>query len=136
MICYDTVMLEPKITKINYSYQRHKPDLWVLNNEDIPVDTHLIKDQQIVHFSPKSFGGNHSHPRTEWFIGIGDLSLVWLDQENQKHELKMSTDDALLLVEVPPHVPHAVINNSDTEFAVLFEYADGKMEDVTQVEVV
>jgi 8-oxo-dGTP diphosphatase len=88
---------QPKITKLNYTYKRDDTDLWVLNTNDLPINKDLIKDQQIIHFAPKSFGGNHSHPRTEWFIGIGDLTLIWLDQNDKRQEQNMTSKGQVLL---------------------------------------
>lgn len=44
--------------------------LWVLNldNIDLPFE---IKERSLVYILPGKFGGNHSHPRMETFIGIG-----------------------------------------------------------------
>ncbi len=128
-------MINPIITKLNYTYKKPDMEVWVLNIDDIPLDKGKIQDQQIVHFAPKSIGGNHKHPRTEWFIGIGDLALLWLDEKNQLHEEHMHPNGQILLIEVPPFLPHAVINKSETQNAVLFEYADGKMKDVERVSV-
>lgn len=128
-------MLQPIITLLDYSYQKSETGLWVLNADDIPVDKGLIKDQQIVHFQPLAIGGNHKHPRTEWFIGIGNLIFYWLDSFGMLQELKMNPNGNLLLIEVPPLLPHTVINQSKTDTAVLFEYADAKQHDVEKVVV-
>ena len=132
----ETNPTQPKVTELNYTYKRDDSDLWVLNTDDLPINKDLIKDQQIIHFAPKSFGGNHSHPRTEWFIAIGDLTLIWLDQNGKKHEQNMSLEGKVLLIEIPPYLPHAVLNNSDKDIAVLFELADQKMADAKKVEIV
>lgn len=129
-------MQKPKLTKLNFSYKRNDTDLWVLNTNDIPVDKNLIKDQQIVHFSPKSFGGNHKHPRTEWFVGIGDLEFIWLDGNGKESRVHMNPNGQIFLIEVPPYLPHAVINRSDSRTGILFELADAKMSDVVEVEIV
>jgi hypothetical protein len=96
----------------------------------------LIKDQQLVHLAPQSVGGNHKHPRTEWFIGIGDLVFVWLDENGEKHEEHMHPDGQIRLIKVPPFLAHAVVNKSNDKVGILFEMADGKMIDVERVEVV
>ncbi|MCA9369146.1 MAG: hypothetical protein H6773_02020 [Pseudomonadales bacterium] len=126
----------PKVTKLNFTYKRDDTDLWVLNTDDLPIRKDLIKDQQIIQFAPKSFGGNHSHQRIEWFIGIGDLTLIWVDQNGKKHTQNMSSKENVLLFEIPPHLPHAVLNNSETDIAVLFEFADQKMSNTKQVEII
>lgn len=128
--------MNPKITKLNFTYKKPDSDVWVLNLNDIPINKDRIKDQQIVHFAPKSFGGNHQHPRTEWFIGIGELQLIWLDETGEKYFEQMNPGGEILLIEIPPYTPHAVLNQSETQSAVLFELADGKMIDKEEVQIV
>jgi len=127
---------KPLVTKLDYTYKKPDTEVWVLNTDDIPVDLDKVKDQQIVHLAPLSVGGNHKHPRTEWFIGIGDLEFVWLDESGEKHVQHMHPDGQILLIEVPPFLAHAVRNASKTSNAVLFEYADMKQKEVEKVEVV
>jgi uncharacterized RmlC-like cupin family protein len=129
-------MIKPKITKLNFSYEGKDSKIWVLNSDDIPLDKSLIKDQQIIHLFPGGFGGNHKHQRTEWFIGLGNLLFIWLDEHGKKHEVNMNPDGNLLLIEVPPFLPHAVLNNSNSESQVLFEYADAKQSGVERVIIV
>lgn len=128
--------MTPVITQLNYTYKKPDTDVWVLNSDDIPVKKSLLKDQQIVHLAPGSVGGNHKHPRTEWFIGIGELEFVWLDENGNKHLQQMHPNGQILLIEIPPYLPHAVRNSSDDKIGVLFELADSKMVDVEKVEVV
>lgn len=128
-------MTQPKITKLNYSYKKPDTDTWVLNTDDIPFDKSKIKDQQIVHLASGSTGGNHKHPRIEWFIGIGDLVFTWLDEKGQKHTEHMHPNGQILLFEVPPFLAHAVSNISKTTNAVLFEFADMKQVNTEKVEV-
>jgi len=66
--------MQPTITKLDYTYKKTGSDVWVLNEDDIPIDAAQIKDRQIVHLAPKSIGGNHKHERIEWFVAIGDGS--------------------------------------------------------------
>ncbi len=128
--------MKPKITKLNYTYKKEESDVWVLNKGDIPIDPSKVKDEQIVHLAPGSFGGNHKHPRTEWFIGIGELIFHWTDENGKKQSKAMNPDCQLLLFEVPPFLPHAVENCSQDKFGILFELADGKMIDVEKIEVI
>jgi hypothetical protein len=128
-------MLAPQITQLNYTYKKPDTEVWVLNFDDIPVPTEKIKDRQIVHLAPQSVGGNHKHPRTEWFVGIGELEFVWLDENGHQQKTHMNPNGEILLIEVPPFLAHAVRNISATERAVLIEFADGKMVDVEKVEV-
>lgn len=103
--------------------------------DDLPVDKKSIKDQQIIHLAPEAVGGNHKHPRTEWFVVSGDLVLVWMDEAGTRYEQHMNSDGQLLLTEVPPFLRHAVVNRSKTQFGILYEMADGKMHDVEAVKV-
>ena len=133
---YYDFMLKPIITKLNFTYKRNDSDLWILNTDDIPIDKNIIKDQQIVHFAPKSFGGNHKHPRTEWFVGIGDLEFIWIDENGKRFNIHMNPNEQILLIEVPAFLPHAVINKSDSKIGLLFELANAKMSDVEEVKIV
>lgn len=120
----------PKFTKLDYSYKKENIDLWKLNLDDIPVDKDRIKVREIIHFPPGSVGGNHKHPRTEWFIGIGELVLYWQDEDGNKHENFLSNDEGLIMVQIPPFLPHAVKNVSEFKFGILLEYADAEQTDV------
>ena len=125
----------PKFQELDYTYKKEEQEVWVLNDVDIPVDWELVKDRQMVHLAPGSAGGNHKHPRTEWFIGIGPLEFMWIDREGTTHVSHMNPDGQIQLITVSPHLPHAVVNTSDIERGVLLEFADGKMENVVPVDV-
>jgi uncharacterized RmlC-like cupin family protein len=126
----------PEITNLNCTYKKSETEVWVLNADDIPVDRRLIKDQQIVYLAAKSVAGNHKHSRTEWFIGIGELEIAWLDSAGKKHKAHMNPNGQIRLIRVPSLCPHAVINKSQDKFGVIFEMADGKMKKREQVKVV
>lgn len=126
----------PTFLKINYTYKKPETDVWVLNTDDIPLDKTKIRDQQIVHLAPKSVGGNHKHPRIEWYIGIGDLTLVWLDEAGKLYKEPMNPNGQIIFITMPPFVPHAVVNESADRPGVLFELADGKMKDVELVKII
>jgi hypothetical protein len=128
-------LMQPIITKLNYTYKKPDSDVWVLNTQDIPVDKTLIKDQQIVHFAPLSVGGNHKHPRIEWFVGIGELEFIWLDKNGNKKIQQMNPDGQLLLIEVPPFLPHAVKNSSVEKIGILFELADDTANGVEKIKI-
>lgn len=128
-------MLSPTFTDLNYTYKKEDSDVWVLNTNDIPVEKSKINDQQLVHLAPLSVGGNHRHPRTEWFVAIGELLFVWLDENGVKHEEPMNPDGKLRLVMVPPFVPHAVVNQSSEKIGLLFDMADAPMSDVEKIAV-
>lgn len=123
------------IQPLNYTYKKQHADVWVLNTADIPVEESLIADVQLVHLSAGSVGGNHKHPRTEWFIGIGDLLFVWLDENGEQQQAHMNPEGNILLISVPPYLPHAVVNTSKDMFGILYEMADGKMKEVETVPV-
>ncbi|MBP7740937.1 hypothetical protein KA089_02035 [Candidatus Woesebacteria bacterium] len=105
----------------------------MLNTDDIPVDKNLIKDQQIVHFEPNSFGGNHKHSRIEWFVGFGDLEFIWLDENGKQFKIHMNPNGQIKLIEVPSFLPHVILNKSDSKIGILFELADAKMSDDEKV---
>ena len=128
--------MNPIITKLNFTYKKSDSEVWVLNTDDIPIDKNQIKDQQIVHLAPESAGGNHKHPRIEWFIGIGDLELVWLNDRGQTQIEPMHPNGQILLIQIPSLLPHAVRNVSHTHNAILFEYANAKMTSVEPVKIV
>lgn len=128
--------MQPKIKYFDYSYKRDDSTLSVLKLEDLGIDLEKFSKQQLVFFGPGAFGGNHSHPRTEWFIGWGNLELVWQDEEDLKHTQKMTGSDRLLLIEIPPNLPHAVINKSKTEHAFIFELSDQDQYAVTDVKLI
>lgn len=48
----------------------------------------------------------------------------------------MQPNGQILLIEVPPFLPHAVLNKSNLKIGLLFELADAKMTDVEDVEIV
>lgn len=129
-------MSEPQIIPLEYSYKKDNNNLWVLNLDDLPIDKDVIKDSQIVHFSPGAVGGNHKHPRTEWFIAMGELVLYWLDSTGKRHEKFMTDPEKVVLIKIPPFVPHAVKNISEFKFGVLFEYADAKQHAVESYHVI
>lgn len=124
------------MTPLNFTYKKAGADVWVLNTDDIPLDKAKVKDEQIVYLAPNNAGGNHKHPRTEWFVGIGELIFIWLDDVGKKHEEHMNPEGRLLLFEVSPFLPHAVANRSDDTAGILFEMADGKLETEEAVKVV
>lgn len=125
--------MNPRITKLNYTYKKEDSDVWVLNKNDIPIDFGQVKDEQIVHLAPRSIGGNHKHPRIEWFIGIGQLYFHWIDEDGNNKSEPMNPNGNILLFEVPSYLSHAVENRSKGQFGVLFEMADGEMDEVENV---
>lgn len=128
-------MLAPTIIDLNYTYKKQDSDVWVLNIDDIPIDKSMMKDQQIVHLAPQSVGGNHKHPRTEWFVAMGDLVLSWIDENGDKKEEHMNPNGKLKLITMPSFLAHAITNRSRTQTGILFELSDEKMRAVEKIEV-
>jgi uncharacterized RmlC-like cupin family protein len=129
-------MPSPLITALQPTYRKPDSDVWVLNFEDIPVPTELVKDRQLVHLAPGSIGGNHTHPRTEWFVAIGkNITFYWLDEDNQLQHREMAPEGEILLFEVPSFLPHAIKNES-AQSGMLMEFGSDKMKDVERVMVV
>lgn len=95
-----------------------------------------IKIQGVVVFPPGAKGGNHKHPRMEAFYSLGDLIFVYLDENEQKHEMSMApeNDDYKLFV-ISPNLPHAVVNRTDKE-VVMVEFANEEQHDVEKVELI
>lgn len=129
-------MTRLKITPLEFTYKKPDTDVWVLNTDDIPLEKTQVKDQQIVHLGPGSVGGNHKHPRIEWFIALGDLELLWLDEAGQTHIEPMHPNGQLLLIEMPAQIPHAVRNTSADKSVILFEYANAKASNIEVVKVI
>jgi hypothetical protein len=127
--------MKPQFTKLEFTYKKADADVAVFNMDDLPLNQETIKDIQLIHLGPQSIGGNHTHPRTEWFIALGDLVLHWLDENGLQHSEHMNPEGKLLLIKVPPQLPHAVENISASESAVLYEMADAKMSGVEKVTV-
>jgi hypothetical protein len=109
---------------------------WNLSTDSLPIpEKFKVKERNLVYIPPGEFGGNHKHPRSEAFVGVGnDLSIVWRDKKGNRHEDKMMEGVNLYLIIVEPFTPHAVVNR-DSSFAILIELADGVQRDVERSEV-
>lgn len=129
--------MQPEVIKFNPSYTR-EDGLMVINKEDVPFPEKLdLTEDSIVVFPPNAKGGNHKHPRTEVFVGFGELILYWLDENGEKQSMHMSGESSsLLLFVIPPFLAHAVVNESESEQAVLYEWADAKQHDVQSVDII
>lgn len=130
--------MQPNFIPLPFSYKKDGSDVWVFNTSSLPVPSRKIKDQQMIVLGPGFAGGNHRHPRTEWFIALSaGLEIYWLDDKGELQSARMfSENEELMLVEVPPMLPHAVKNTHQSEKAILVEFADAKMSDVERVEVI
>jgi hypothetical protein len=125
---------QPIVTPISYSYIKSDQDIRVLNWKELPV-LEAVKDTQIIYFSASTVGGNHRHPRTEWYICFGDLILYWLDETGKRHQKCLNPKGRLLLVKIPPFLAHAVRNRSATNSALLLELADAPQNHVERIKV-
>lgn len=110
--------------------------LWNLDTDSLPLPYDFkVRERNIVYIPSGQYGGNHKHPRTEAFVGMGEhLFIVWQDDDGSIKKDKMMDGDQLYLIMVEPHTPHAVINE-DASFAILFELADGPNVGVERAEV-
>jgi len=124
--------MKPSWIEIFPTYKKDDSGLWSLDTEQLPLPKDFkVKEKSIIYFPPKQSGGNHIHPRTEIFLGIGaSLKLVWQDKDGHTHSNPMNPENKLYLFRIPPHLPHAVVNESDHQFAMLLELADQKQENV------
>jgi hypothetical protein len=102
--------MKPEIIFLKEKYKKEN-SLWVLDFDDIKVPFEVAQSS-LVYLPPFAIGGNHSHPRREAFLGVGEeLELVYVDKGVKKKE-KMYEKGVLKLFVIPPHLPHAVVNNS------------------------
>lgn len=115
---------------------RKENGLWLLNVDtpELPVDDFTIVERNVAYIPAGEYGGNHKHPRTEAFVGIGELELIWQDTNGERHSELMSTaeENQLRLFIVRSMTPHVVINRGKSA-AVLIEFADAAQHDVELV---
>lgn len=129
--------MDPVILPLPFSYKKPESDVWVFNTTSLPIPSRKIKDQQMIILGSGAVGGNHRHPRTEWFMAMSPgVMLYWLDEQGKLHERSIFSDkEELIWVEMPSYVPHAV-KNIGKEKAVLIEFADEKSRGSEFVEVI
>ncbi|MEO8582075.1 MAG: hypothetical protein ABI425_05905 [Patescibacteria group bacterium] len=130
--------MKPIIIPLPFSYKKPNAEVWVFNTTALPIPVRKIKDQQMIVIGPGAVGGNHKHPRTEWFIAFSPgLKLFWLDEQNMVQEVDMfSKKEELVLIEMPPFVPHAVKNMDKKQKVILIEFADEKMKNSEFIQVI
>ena len=122
--------------KINLTYKKSN-GLWVLDlNKRILPNNFIPKEQSVVYLPPLKVGGNHKHPRTEIFIGIGDLELIWLDEKGIKKTELLNFNSQNYIFVVLPFTPHAVVNKSKNNFGILIEWADAKQHEVISENII
>lgn len=98
---------------------------WTLDTQHVvPEDLFTPKWQALISIEPKQIAGNHYHPWQEVLLGFGRGALfLWQDEHGTIHKEPMDPDsDQLHYFVIPPNVPHAVVNTSDTERIHLYEY--------------
>lgn len=130
--------MQPMFSEIDFTYKKVGVDVSVLNFDDIPVQKKKIMDRQIVQLGPGAVGGNHRHPRIEWFIAFQPgLELYWVDEAGDiQHRSMDARNGKLLLIEVPAHLPHAVKNITENKSVTVLELADAKQYDVEKVPII
>lgn len=127
--------MEPKITIIQPAYEREN-GLQALDLDSIEQSIGFkIVERSVVQIPVQQYGGNHKHPRTEIIIGLGDLELIWSDENNKIQKINMN-DGVFKMIEIPPNLPHAVLNKSQTSPATLIEYANSAQYDVERVSLI
>jgi hypothetical protein len=94
------------------------------------------RERKALFFPAGAVAGNHRHPRREAFACLEEgLELHWLDADGVVHVEPMAAKgEGPWLFEVPPMVPHAVVNRSDHGLTLL-EWADGPNVNVEPMEV-
>ena len=125
-----------EMLKFKPTYVR-EDGLTVINDSSIefPKDF-VVKVRSVVVFPPGSKGGNHKHPRVEIFYSAGDLTFVYLDESEQKHEISMAPEkENYKLFIVPSFLPHAVVNKTDKDL-ILMEYANEEQHDKVEIEII
>src|SRR5688572_27696319 len=99
------------IRKIPIDPIRRDNGLWNLQTHLLPLPKgFVVKETNLITIPAGVFGGNHSHPRTEIFIGVGNLYLEWQDSKGNHHSETMADVGQLFMYIVEPHTPHAVVN--------------------------
>lgn len=89
-----------------------------------------ITERDLIYLPAGGVGGNHKHPRTEAFLGIGSgLILLWQDKAGTIHREQMDDSKGLTLFVVRSMTPHAVVNKAAGP-AVLIEFADAAQHGV------
>lgn len=106
------------LTKIDWDHLPFPPDF-------------SIQKQIAIWIPPLQKGGNHKHPRREFFVSFDEhLELHWIDQTGQKQMQRMKEDNCFYLFDIPPFIPHAIVNTSKILPAILIEFACSEQRDV------
>ncbi|CUI17070.1 hypothetical protein PNK_1458 [Candidatus Protochlamydia naegleriophila] len=98
---------------------------------DFSIQKHIA-----IWIPPLQKGGNHKHPRRELFVSFDKhLELHWIDQRGQKQMACMKEENQLYLFDIPPYVPHVVVNTSQVLPAMLIEFAGSEQHNVEPYQV-
>jgi hypothetical protein len=99
----EKIKIEPTFTYDN--------GVWNLGVDDIPLPTGFAAlEKKLLCIPTGKAGGNHSHPRTELFIGVSkELRLIWEDDEGTRHVELMTDESDRYMFVVHPYTPHAVL---------------------------
>lgn len=124
--------------EISPTYKKFAGDLWSLDLNQLPLPKNFkIKERSIVYLAPKIIAGNHHHPRTEIFLGLGSsLKLIWQDETGKIHRNPMNPENKLYLFKIPANLAHAIINESNHQTAILLELADAKQDSVNKDQLI
>lgn len=83
--------------------------------------------QYVISIPAGVIGGNHKHRHQEIFFSTDEhLEVHWINAKGEKEHSKFKEGNALYLFHIPAGTPHAVINTSKDNPAVLIEFADQK----------
>lgn len=71
-------------------------------------------EHRIVEFQPKSHAANHEHAHQETLCAFGgELTIYYVDEHEKTQSLKINPSGGTkLLVTIPAHIKHAVVNHS------------------------
>ena len=124
------LLIEPNYKKANGAWALDTQNT-IVSNEFSPVE------QALVLLPPEQIAGNHKHVRREALLGLGKGAyFLWQGDNGELHEEQMNPEGQVYLFVIPPNVPHAVVNKSSHEPAVLYEYFDDVYRDVERVNLV
>lgn len=122
-------------TRIEPTYK--KPNgAWSLNTQSVvPESLFVVEHQAIVMLPAGEVAGNHRHVEQEVLIGLGAGAIfLWQDEKGTVHREPMNPDGELMQFFIPSLVPHAVVNESNNEPVILYEYCDKKDRQIERVD--
>lgn len=109
---------------------RRDNGLLVLDLDSVPLPSgFVLRERSLVRLPAGQIAGNHKHLRQEAYLCLGlGVQLHWIDEAEEAHveQMHRPEGDPQLFV-IPPLVPHAIINTSGHD-AALLGYADGPLE--------